>query len=82
MTDIPTEQKLVRSEQADEFIARYESEFGAALPQPWHATITRLLRQGLQDHQLHAIYDTIALVEHEAGRLEARPTVNYRGFLD
>ena len=73
MDELSTEQKLGRYERADEFIARYQTEYGAPLPQPWHVAIAKLLLQGLKDHQLHSIYNTIAQVEHEAGRLEARP---------
>lgn len=79
MGEFTTEQKLARHAKAAEFIARYEAEYGAPLPELWQGTITGLLLQGLQDHQLHQIYNTIAQVEHASGRL-AEPPQDYTGF--
>lgn len=79
MSEFTTEQKLARHANAAEFIARYEADYGAPLPQVWQSTITKLLLQGLQDHQVHDIYSAIAQVEHASGRLAAPPQ-DYTGF--
>lgn len=66
----PTDdQSIARSRRAADIIADYEAQHDFKLPEPWKATVEKLLLNGLTDPELHRIFDTLVQVEVEAGRL-------------
>ena len=68
-----SEISVARHERAEEIIADFERQHDFKLPQPWHSAIGTLLLRGLIDPSLHLIFETLMLVEFEAGRLAERP---------
>ncbi len=82
--DRPTkDQCIARGNRAAVIIADYESQHGFKLPEPWKATVEKLLLNGLTDAELHQIFDTLVQVEVEAGRLERKTReVDYAAFKD
>ena len=71
--DLSIEQRVARHERAAEIIVDFERQHAFKLPQPWNSTIGTLLLGGLTDPSLHLIFETLMLVEFEAGRLADRP---------
>jgi hypothetical protein len=69
MTAEQREAALKRYERAEEIITDYEQQHDFKLPEPWKSLIPRLLLQGLGDPELHLIFDAIAQVEFQAGRI-------------
>ena len=81
MTDLTSDERVRRSQQADSIIADFEAQHRFTLPEPWRATISVLLLGGLIDPHLHRIFDTLKQVEYEAGRLDEDPS-DYKSFND
>lgn len=82
--DRPTDdQCTARRDRAAMIIADYEAQHEFKLPEPWKATVEKLLFNGLTDAELHQIFDTLVQVEVEAGRLERKTReVDYAAFKD
>ena len=80
----PTDDECIaRNKRAAAIIADYEGQHDFKLPEPWKATVERLLLNGLTNAELHSIFDTLVRVEVEAGRLERKPReVDYAAFKD
>jgi hypothetical protein len=62
-----------RSQQAEAIITAFEEKYNFPLPKPWHDLMPYLFLNGIDENGLHRIFQTLMQVEHEAGRLEARP---------
>lgn len=72
-SEISLDQRVNRHERSEEIIADFERQHDFKLPQPWHPTVGTLLLRGLGDPSLNLIFETLMLVEFEAGRLADRP---------
>ncbi|MDR2156052.1 MAG: hypothetical protein LBE78_13690 [Burkholderiaceae bacterium] len=77
---VTKEQAMARHEQASKIIADCELQHEFKLPKPWRGTIGTLLLNGLNDPSLQLIFETLAQVELEAGRMAKRssPTAAQR----
>lgn len=80
MTAEQQELAVTRHRQAAEIITDLERQHGFELPDAWHVCLGTLLLGGIGDPELHQIFDAYARVEHEAGRMEAKP-FDPAGFL-
>lgn len=73
--------RISRQEKAADIMADFERQHQYTLLEPWHEAIPSLLFWGLSDQSLHRIFDTLKLVEYQAGRLNP-PPVDFSKFED